>query len=170
MRTYIAPDRSVAVDIEVSAIDTMLVHCRTANFHETGGVLLGHYSPWLDRAFVTMASGPPRDSVLGAYTFIRGVAGLSALFARAWLRGEHYLGDWHFHPHAPARPSAQDLTQMHGFASDPNYQCRRTVLVIMGGDPDGHWSASAHVIGQGSVIALDEKLAAKRAVSHENER
>jgi hypothetical protein len=72
------------------------------------------------------------------------------------------LGDWHFHPGASAHPSSQDVAQMQAIASDPNYQCRRTVLVLVGGDLDGDWSLTALVIGRGWVIDLNERPLALR--------
>jgi proteasome lid subunit RPN8/RPN11 len=154
MRVFLAEDQSVAVDIEEAALEAMLAHSRSAGQRETGGVLVGIYSEWLDRAVVKSVTGPPRDSVGSPFSFLRGVRGLSALFARAWRRGEHYLGEWHFHPCASARPSRQDLRQMAAFASNPDYQVRRTVLVIIGGDPNHESTMSVHVVGQVGVTPL----------------
>ena len=135
-RSFLAADRSWALDIEDPALDTMLEHCRQSGGLETGGVLLGHYSVWGDRAIVTAASGPPADSIRLPSSFVRGVVGLGDLFRGAWRTRQYYLGDWHFHPNASARPSGQDVAQMRAFAADVGYRCPTPLLVVVGGSPD----------------------------------
>lgn len=160
MRTFLAEDQSVAVDIEDDALEAMLAHCRRAGRRETGGVLIGTYSEWLDRAVIKSVTGPPRDSMRWPFSFLRGVLGLTALFARAWQRGEHYLGEWHFHPRASARPSGQDLVQMAVFAANPDYQVKHAVLIVIGGNPDREWTLSVHVIGPAKVTSLLDSASA----------
>lgn len=122
---------------------------------ETGGVLIGRYTEWRDRAIVIEALGPPRDSRFGPFAFWRGLSGLRRQLTARWTEsGTYYLGEWHFHPSMSADPSGTDLDQMRTFASDPNYRCPKPLLVVIGGDPKANIEITVSVIDAGSVLRL----------------
>jgi integrative and conjugative element protein (TIGR02256 family) len=124
----------------------MLEHCRSAAPLETGGILVGHYTPDLAEAQITLATSSSSDSYLSRFRFIRGIRGLKALLDKLWHSDSgHYLGEWHFHPYALPTPSSIDRERMGRISNDPHYSCSRPVLIIVGGDPDGRWSLSVSV-------------------------
>jgi len=104
---------------------------------------------------VTEATPPPRDSEYEPATFFRGIAGLTKLLERRWRSRSFYVGEWHFHPFASARPSPRDLAQMRAFAADPRYRCSRPILIVLGGDPESDWTMEVRVVGT-AVIRLTE--------------
>jgi integrative and conjugative element protein (TIGR02256 family) len=138
--------------VTVGGRTVALIHrlCRRSSKDETGGILIGRYSAELDCAGVTNASGAPTDSRHGATWFQRGTRGLQAWLDRWWTtRGEHYLGEWHFHPYAAPTPSPTDRDQLEAIATTKSYGCPEPILLIFGGDPAGAWSVSAHVFPRG---------------------
>ncbi|WP_158616951.1 Mov34/MPN/PAD-1 family protein [Corallococcus exercitus] len=131
----------------------LLKLCRSSTRHETGGILVGHYSQALDCARVRNVSAPPPDSARGPTWFERGTNGLQALLDRSWnSRRDHYLGEWHFHPFAAPIPSATDVRQLMAIARDPRYRCPEPLLLIVGGDPAGEWSISIHVVPRDAEV------------------
>ena len=125
--------------------------CHRADKVETGGILVGYYTAELDRAIVTTASLAPRDSRAGPTWFERGVCGLQGWLQRAWrAKGQFYLGEWHYHPHASATPSSIDVRQMAEFALSPELRCPEPVLLIIGGDPPAAWCARSFVFPGGA--------------------
>jgi integrative and conjugative element protein (TIGR02256 family) len=124
----------------------ILRFCRRAGNRETGGILIGRYNESLDLAIVHQVSGPPRDSVSGRTWFHRGVEDLQKILLDRW-RGarDYYLGEWHFHPGSPPVPSPDDEEQMKELASTAESLCPEPILLILGGNPRGEWSLSAHV-------------------------
>ena len=76
-RLFLAPDASVAVEVEDQALDAMLVLCRNSGKLETGGILIGRYGEYRDRVIVSRLTGPPRDSRQLPANFIRGITGLA---------------------------------------------------------------------------------------------
>ncbi|RKH24590.1 hypothetical protein D7V77_20315 [Corallococcus sp. CA041A] len=140
-------DACFQVHLPQPLLRKLLKLCRASEQHETGGILVGHYSEALDCARVRRVSSPPPDSKRGLAWFERGTKGLQALLDRSWSsRRDHYLGEWHFHPFAAPIPSATDLRQLMSIARDPRYRCPEPLLLIVGGDPAGEWSVSVHVV------------------------
>lgn len=131
---FVVGDQTAAVVVSVSAKRAMLKHCQSAGDLETGGILIGYYSPLCDQAIITEVAGAPSDSVSGRWTFTRGIAGLQPLIDRAWRRGKYYLGEWHFHPFVSPLPSPRDRAQLASFSRDRAYRCPEPVLMVVGGD------------------------------------
>lgn len=147
-------DARFRVHVPGATVGRLLYLCRSSGTRETGGILVGGYSATLDCARVRAASGPPRDSVRGPSSFQRGTRGLQSWLERRWAsRGDHYLGEWHFHPYAQPVPSGTDLQQLGRIARAAEYRCPEPILLIVGGNPTGKWLISAHVvpIGQAAV-------------------
>jgi hypothetical protein len=127
-----------------------LAHAKFPN--ETGGIVIGHYDDVHRSALVRCVTGPPRDSVNAPFSFHRGIRGLDALLARAWLRGLYYLGEWHFHPEARPRASWIDKLQIAEFARTAMMRCPEPVLFIVGlPDCGGH---VAGYVYQGRLLRL----------------
>lgn len=123
-----------------------LKECSDSASKETGGVLVGYYTPNHDCAVVTALSGPPKDSVRGARFFDRGTRGIQRWISRLWREHRYfYLGEWHYHPAGAAVPSNDDREQMQEFSKDRKLRCPKPILLIIGGNPNGAWTASAYV-------------------------
>ena len=152
-------DARFRVHVPGATVRRLLHLCRSSGARETGGILVGRYSATLDCARVSAASGPPADSVRGPSWFERGTRGLQAWLERRWTsRGDHYLGEWHFHPYAAPVPSDTDLQQLARIARTVDYRCPEPLLLILGGDPAGRWSISAHVVPSGwAAVALQRR-------------
>lgn len=146
-------DRRFGLHLNKSYLQKILRECSEANHEETGGILLGYYTPHHDCAVVTQVTGPPDDSIQRARLFRRGVRGLQALINKVWTRQQcFYLGDWHFHPGAPAEASSDDVIQMKVFSRDEDLKCPEPVLLILGGDPEGRWLTRASVYPRGADV------------------
>lgn len=131
--------------------------CGLAFPRETGGILVGAYNEALNSAEVSTASGPGRDARAGRTWFERGVAGLQELLGTFWReRRGYYLGEWHFHPGGAPVPSPTDRRSLRGFATSSLYCCPEPVLLIIGGNPNDRWTASATVYPRGAPdVALE---------------
>lgn len=141
-----SPDRRFGLLLPEAVVRELLGHCVEADGVETGGILLGRYTPELDSAEVTVVTGAPADSRAGRTWFHRGTVGLQRLVGRLWRdQREYYLGEWHYHPSAAPTPSGTDVTQMRMIATDPARACPEPILVIVGGDPAGDWVLAAGV-------------------------
>lgn len=145
LHLFRSPDRRFSVEIGTAAIQTMLAACIKAGRKETGGILIGKIDPSGRVAHVLEATPKPRDSAFGWFWFKRGTHGLKQLLAHRWSVGQHYLGEWHFHPGGSPEPSAPDCIAMAQIASDARYQCKEPILLILGGTPPHRWEISATV-------------------------
>ncbi len=155
MRRFLSADETIAVCIGDDAWTSIVERCTTAGRSETGGVLIGRYTEWNDRAVIIEATGPPRDSRFGPFAFWRGVKGLRRLFARRWKEsGTYYLGEWHLHPLMSADPSGTDADQMRAFAADPEYRCPKPVLIVITGEPTAYPEVTVSVIDGGTILRL----------------
>lgn len=140
-------DARFGIYMEPTALAIVLDACASAGGNETGGILVGKYSPDLRTARITGASTAPSDGRSGRTQFVRGIRGLQAWLAQLWARRSgHYLGEWHFHPFSDPTPSSQDIRQMTEIASSPHYHCRQPVMLVVGGDPSGRWLLHFEVV------------------------
>jgi integrative and conjugative element protein (TIGR02256 family) len=139
---------------------TLRLHalCVEAGNYETGGILIGRYSPEHDRAIVAKLSGAPGDSSRGTNWFRRGIKGLQPLLIRLWQENKYYIGEWHFHPNAAANPSPDDSSQMFEFSRTRTLKCPEPVLLILGGNVHGVWHVSGYVYRRmGDLVALGSR-------------
>jgi len=156
VRRFVSADRSVGVELEERAVTTMLKLCRRSAPLETGGLLVGHYSDWGDRAVVTQIIGPPRDSRHFRFLFLRGVSGLAGRLRRLWDTGAYYVGEWHFHPFGSPDPSETDRGQIRAFARDQQLHCPHPVMVVLGGDPRGEWDLAVATVIEDEIAMLND--------------
>jgi len=131
---YSSADQNFEVSISEQIVEAIRAIIKSANGLETGGILIGRYSPDHKTAIINHITGPPKDSKAGSTWFVRGVKGLETLLKRFWSKNEYYLGEWHYHPNASASPSMQDISQMKEISRSIHYQCPEPVLLIIGGD------------------------------------
>lgn len=153
---FISDDARYALHLPGNVMQEILGHCAAAGRVETGGILIGEYTPAHDCALVHTATGPTSDSVATRTTFRRGVKGLQALLDKLWRHDRrYYLGEWHFHPGAAPDASGVDVDQLVEISSDLKYRCPEPLLLIVGGVLGGEWNASALVFPKGqSAIHL----------------
>jgi hypothetical protein len=155
--TWASADGRFGIEIKPAAVRLALVLCERAGTSETGGIMIGHYTASLDCAVVTELRGPSTDSRAGPTWFVRGAQGLADYLSKLWIRERrYYLGEWHFHPQASARPSPQDAAQMQDVARDERYRCPEPLLLIIGGSPPADHELAAFVaLATKSLIPLD---------------
>ena len=147
---FSSPDRRYGLIVPAPQLQELLDLCRAAERLETGGVLVGYHSARRDCAIAKAVLLGPSDSQRGGYWFMRGVRGLHRRLIRYWWQQrQFYLGEWHYHPYSSAQPSSQDISQMQQFAADPRHPCPEPILLVMGGDPNGSWTAEAVIFVRG---------------------
>ncbi len=146
-------EEGTSVWIGPAAIEGMIVAASAAGKKETGGILIGRYGPigWV--ADVLEATPKPKGSLAGWAWFQRSNQGLAELLRQRWEAGLHYLGEWHYHPHASPTPSHSDLRAMQAIARDGSYRCPSPLLVIIGGSCAG-WQLSVTLFRNGDTTAL----------------
>ena len=152
-------DRRFGLLLKESILQNGIKQCVNADCQETGGILIGYYTPKHDCAVVTALSEPPEDSIKKPTLFVRGTLGIQNLINRAWQRHKHfYLGEWHFHPRGASIPSQCDLDQMRKLSKESKLKCPEPILLIIGGDPNDTWTVNAYVFpaNQACVPLFDD--------------
>lgn len=143
-------DRRFGLDLGEEQRLQLISICEATGGRETGGILVGYYTKTLDCAIVTAISGAPADSESRRTSFERGVHGLQRWLNDLWRRtGHYYLGEWHYHPGAPAEPSWIDIQQMEMIAQSQRYRCPEPILLIIGGDLATRWDTRIFVFPRG---------------------
>lgn len=149
-----SPDRRFALSLGEEQTAQLYSCCRRGWPQETGGILIGYYTPDLRKAVVTRVEPPPPDSRCGPNWFSRGIQGLTEKLSSLWLdprQRQYYLGEWHLHPNAPPSPSSQDCGQLQSIAESEPCHCPEPLLVIVGGSPRS-WPVSVHVFRRGQMV------------------
>lgn len=140
-------DRRFGLRLPEGVLKHVLDECERSNDLETGGIVVGYYSPDLHCAVVTDISGAPCDSRRTRSSFFRGLKGLQRWVDRLWKRKHrhYYLGEWHFHPSGSPSPSATDSKQIAEIAASEMYHCPEPLLLIIGGNPATGFRGAAYV-------------------------
>ncbi len=139
-------DRKFGLSLKEHLLQQGLKECLESAPRETGGILVGYYTPAHDCAVVTAMTGPPEDSFRGPRLFKRGTKGIKRWISGLWREQRHYyLGEWHYHPGGAPVPSPDDREQMQRLSKDKKLNCPEPILLIIGGDPNGEWDANAYV-------------------------
>lgn len=139
-------DRRFGLSVKGSLLSEGLKECALSGFQETGGILVGYYTPAHDCAIVTALSGPPEDSIRKSFLFKRGTQGIQSVILRLWQEKKHfYLGEWHFHPRGASIPSHLDIEQMKALSKNKKLKCPEPILLIIGGNPKDAWTVNAFV-------------------------
>jgi integrative and conjugative element protein (TIGR02256 family) len=142
------PGAGLQVRIAPRALAEMRAECRLMRRRatartETGGILLGEIDDACGVAWITTATGPPPDSQAFEHLFVCGVEGVEKRVkssVKATGGAEQFLGHWHSHPSAIARPSDLDETGMRKVLLPIDGAPRRAFLLIIGGSSD-IWSS-----------------------------
>lgn len=131
---WITPCQNYALRLTAESWQQINLECSRAGAIETGGILVGHYTNNASTALVTEALPPPKDSTSDRNWFHRGLTGLRELLSKRWENQvrTYYVGEWHYHPASIVVPSGDDLAQMYSINSDPKYNCREPVMLIIG--------------------------------------
>ena len=124
--------------MEEHHIESLVGFITTAGKKETGGIIIGRYSPCHQEAIITELTDKPKDSLSAFFSFLRGKSGLKQLLEKKWQTNEYYLGEWHFHPEAPPQPSSQDYRTMRKIMRKKKYKCPEPILIIIGGSPQNY--------------------------------
>ncbi len=152
-QTYEDESRSTQVEIAEEATSAILSLSAQAAGLETGGILVGSYSADGVVARVNEALGPPKGSRSTRTEFMRSPSGLKRLLKRRWSSQQYYLGEWHFHPQGEGCPSRQDQRQLAEIGSDGAYDCRKPILIVVGGCSND-WSIGVWVLAKGELLRL----------------
>ncbi len=148
---WLSEDGTFAAKASDKAIEFIRHQCVAAGHQETGGILVGYYTPKRECAIITKASEAPADSRSGRLRFYRGVVGLRDWLARLWRgeKREYYLGEWHFHPAKSPDMSSLDTAQMKDIAQNGSYRCPEPLLLIASGHPSSSFVVSLFVCPHG---------------------
>ena len=142
------------VKLDAMVYEQMLNYCAISNPYETGGILIGSYSSNQVIANILQITPPTKNSKHSKSTFYRGAVGLKKILDLAWVQGQYYLGEWHYHPNALSLPSDTDKKQMIMLSQDQKLKCPEPILIIIGGC-QVDWTISARLFVNKQEVILD---------------
>ncbi|MBO4915386.1 MAG: Mov34/MPN/PAD-1 family protein [Oscillospiraceae bacterium] len=155
MHEFQSDDKQFGIRVSDENLMHFKILCTKYSTRETGGILIGHYSPDLHWAEIDEITGPPQDSIHRATTFIRGKHSILSKLDKLWHREEYYLGEWHYHPNASPLPSATDKQTMFAISKSKELFCPEPILIIVG-NLNLSWQLHVSVFVGNSEIVLKE--------------
>ncbi len=139
-------DHRYGLSVREDLLAECVEECSRSSPQETGGIVVGYYTPPHDCAIVTALGKPPNDSIQRSGFFERGTSGIQRWLRKLWRHHRHYyIGEWHFHPGGASFPSQTDTAQMKVLSKDAKLKCPEPILLIIGGDPGHDWNVKAYV-------------------------
>lgn len=125
---------TVRVCIASDARDTMQADGALHLPNETGGLLVGYYTPDMQRAVVTEAWPCSDDAVRWPTGFERGQEDFNERLSALWRETDgtrYFLGEWHTHPKNAPYLSETDIAQMRSVARDQKQVCPEPISVLL---------------------------------------
>ncbi len=149
-------DGRFSIQITQELVEKMRRICLQSHPYETGGIVVGSYTPDHMCAIITDVSDAPPDSKRARTWFHRGTQGLQEWLNDLWSRkGRYYLGEWHFHPKMRTVPSGDDIRTMKRIAQSASYNCPEPILVIIETESESSCALQAHVFaGEARPVKL----------------
>lgn len=129
---YSTVSGSHQVELPYSVINCLFDACMKSRNKETGGILIGCYSSDQVKAYVHLATTPPKGSIQTSNTFYRNNAGLLDVLNKYWAEDKYYIGEWHYHPGSVPIPSHTDTNQMLQLSKNADLKCPEPILIIVG--------------------------------------
>lgn len=127
--------RDVAIEIEDSVI-ILLKHFVQRNGNpESGGILLGKYSPSERKYLITEATKPNVFDKSGLSFFIRKAKPAQRIIDTRWRTSAgtiNYLGEWHTHDCNNPTPSSTDLALIRSIIFDQSNVWPEVIMIIVG--------------------------------------
>lgn len=127
-------------------MNDMVVEANRRTPLETGGVLMGYWSPDGAQVVVTAVVGPGPRAIHARSRFVPDAKYHEAEVARIYAasgRLHTYLGDWHTHPDAAAYLSSTDLSTLHRIGAYPAARASTPLMLVLGGGPA--WSIAGWI-------------------------
>jgi integrative and conjugative element protein (TIGR02256 family) len=118
--------------VQKSAYEFMKAESKSSDDIETGGVLVGQYSP-PGKYVIHKATGPGPKAIRTSTLFRRDVEYCQGEIDRAaevWgLKGQ-YVGEWHYHTSNSNSPSGTDIKSLKEIAGDEKYLIDHPIMII----------------------------------------
>ena len=119
---------------------------------EAGGQLFAKITPQVVK--VVAATGPHMRDLRKRFSFIPNKRRLRKEINEYFLKGLHYVGDWHTHPQKIPKPSWLDLISMRECYIKSSHELDHFILVILG-NSIGTKRIWVGLINQTQTITLD---------------
>jgi len=137
---YITPSTNKVVAVTNDVMSHLnLQHQRGVKSKEAGGQLFAQFDG--NMIIVSKVTGPRKSDKRGRFFFNPDRNIEQREINRMFLKGIHYVGDWHTHPERVPTPSRKDITSMSECVSHSTHELDSFILMIVGQDnlPDGLW-------------------------------
>ena len=149
---FISEDKNYTIILNEVTYDKIISECEKYRDLETGGILIGNYSKDNKIAHIKDTYFP-KDSKHLKSKFLRGTNGINKILDKKWMKGEYYLGEWHYHPNSSSKSSRLDDTQMIKFSNNKKLNCPEPILLIICGNPS-KWSLNLYIYVNNKKIEL----------------
>lgn len=100
---------------------------------EAGGQLFARITPQI--VIIASATGPHKRDFRSRFSFFPNKKRFKMEIEEHFIKGLHYVGDWHTHPQKRPSPSKLDLHSMRNCFIQSDHELEYFVLVVVGKEP-----------------------------------
>jgi integrative and conjugative element protein (TIGR02256 family) len=124
-------DCNLEIRIDEAVLEKLFSHRQCTYFHkEAGGQLFAVISKGVWN--LVEATGPRRSDHRSRYSYVPDRAAEQIEIDEQFVRGRHYVGDWHTHPQRRPRPSVSDISSISTVARQTQHELPGFLLMIVG--------------------------------------
>jgi integrative and conjugative element protein (TIGR02256 family) len=123
--------------------------------NERAGQLFGHFDG--AEVFITKATGPRRGDRANHVSYDIDPKAAQREIDEHFVRGLHFIGDWHTHPEKEPSPSKRDRKSMNALFKTSKHDLKAMIMLIVGYDAPALWWCSVHgAFGMTEMMASPE--------------
>lgn len=152
---YIQKECDLYIDLGVKTYGQIIKQTEACYPNETGGMLIGRYSPDKKIAYVE-ATLSPLKTVSERKAYYRDPSGLESEWAVLKKRGLQYIGEWHSHPNGSSNYSSLDYEAMKQISSE--ISVKNPLLLIVGIRNEGACSHTFYCYKNDDLLIYDTMI------------
>jgi integrative and conjugative element protein (TIGR02256 family) len=134
MKIYKIPNSEQYIKISDKVINKLNKYKQLNNQSENGGILFAEFK--LPEIYISDISSPYHKDTRETFLFVPNKKHQKKVIKTKYMKGLHFVGEWHTHPQKQPNPSQLDINSMKDSFLKSNHELNYFIMLILGNSND----------------------------------